>query len=49
VVHRHELRPTLARLCRILMKSPAIQPAAPPKPEVSDTAPADAAPAAPSA
>jgi len=24
VVHRHELRPTLARLCRLLMKGPAI-------------------------
>jgi acetyl-CoA carboxylase carboxyl transferase subunit beta len=22
VVHRHELRPTLARLCRVLMKAP---------------------------
>jgi acetyl-CoA carboxylase carboxyl transferase subunit beta len=27
VVHRHELRPTLARLCRLLMRSPAIEPA----------------------
>src|SRR5919201_280733 len=25
VVHRHELRPTLARLCRILTRSPAIE------------------------
>ena len=25
VVHRHELRPTLARLCRLLTKSPAIE------------------------
>ena len=24
VVHRHDLKPTLARLCRILTKSPAI-------------------------
>jgi acetyl-CoA carboxylase carboxyl transferase subunit beta len=24
VVHRHDLRPTLARLCRLLTKSPAI-------------------------
>jgi acetyl-CoA carboxylase carboxyl transferase subunit beta len=23
VVHRHELRPTLARLCRVLTKAPA--------------------------
>lgn len=29
VVHRHELRPVLARLCRLLMKAPAV----PPKPE----------------
>src|SRR6266567_1433311 len=26
VVHRHELRPTLARLCRLLTKSPAVEP-----------------------
>ena len=25
VVHRHDLRPTLARLCRLLTKSPAIE------------------------
>ena len=25
VVHRHELRPTLARLCRLLTKSPALE------------------------
>jgi acetyl-CoA carboxylase carboxyl transferase subunit beta len=30
VVHRHDLRPTLARLCRILTKSPAL--GAEPKP-----------------
>ena len=30
VVHRHELRPTLARLCRMLTKSPALEAA--PKP-----------------
>lgn len=24
VVHRHDLRPTLARLCRLLTKSPAL-------------------------
>jgi acetyl-CoA carboxylase carboxyl transferase subunit beta len=28
VVHRHQLRPTLARLCRVLMKTPAEGPAA---------------------
>src|ERR1700681_172590 len=36
VVHRHDLRPTLARLCRLLTRSPAIEtaskPAAPPEP-----------------
>ena len=25
VVHRHELRPTLARLCRLLTKAPALE------------------------
>ena len=30
VVHRHELRPTLARLCRILTKSPATENASKP-------------------
>jgi acetyl-CoA carboxylase carboxyl transferase subunit beta len=29
VVHRHDLRPTLARLCRILTKSPAVEPVKP--------------------
>jgi len=24
-VHRHDLRPTLARLCRLLTKSPAVE------------------------
>ena len=43
VVHRHELRPTLARLCRLLMKSPAVQSA--PKPALPDVPSADAAPA----
>ena len=53
VVHRHELRPTLARLCRLLTKSPALETA--PKPAPLVTAPAqivsapDAAPAAPHA
>jgi len=30
VVHRHELRPTLSRVCRVLMKAPALQAAAEP-------------------
>jgi acetyl-CoA carboxylase carboxyl transferase subunit beta len=29
VVHRHDLRPTLARLCRILTRSPAVEHAKP--------------------
>ena len=33
VVHRHELRPTLARLCRSLTKSPEIEVALPTPPE----------------
>jgi acetyl-CoA carboxylase carboxyl transferase subunit beta len=33
VVHRHDLRPTLARLCRLLTKSPAIEAVAKPAPE----------------
>jgi len=53
VVHRHELRPTLARLCRLLTKSPALaggpKPAAPmPMPSHTISAP-DVAPAAPHA
>ena len=51
VVHRHELRPTLARLCRLLTKSPALETAAKPAPPVTDAAPVvtgcGAAPAAP--
>jgi acetyl-CoA carboxylase carboxyl transferase subunit beta len=52
VVHRHDLRPTLARLCRLLTKSPA--PAAakpvPPAPEPAQIVSAlDAVPAAPHA
>jgi acetyl-CoA carboxylase carboxyl transferase subunit beta len=39
VVHRHELRPTLARLCRVLTKAPPAQPPA--------TLPAPAEPEAP--
>ena len=37
VVHRHDLRATLARLCRLLSKSPAIEVAAPkPTPEPAE-------------
>jgi acetyl-CoA carboxylase carboxyl transferase subunit beta len=35
VVHRHDLRPTLARLCRLLTKSPAIEAASKPAPQVT--------------
>jgi acetyl-CoA carboxylase carboxyl transferase subunit beta len=53
VVHRHELRPTLARLCRILTKSPATanesKPAAPVAMPATIPSPAEMAPAAPSA
>jgi acetyl-CoA carboxylase carboxyl transferase subunit beta len=38
VVHRHEMRPTLARLCRLLTKSPALETA--PKPAASIALPA---------
>jgi acetyl-CoA carboxylase carboxyl transferase subunit beta len=52
VVHRHEMRPTLARLCRLLMKSPAIE-TAPKVAAVANPAQivsaADVAPAAPHA
>jgi acetyl-CoA carboxylase carboxyl transferase subunit beta len=44
VIHRHEMRPTLARLCRILTKADAIKPpetaiaaAAAPAPDTTDT------------
>jgi acetyl-CoA carboxylase carboxyl transferase subunit beta len=37
VVHRHDLRPTLARLCRLLMRSPAIETASKPAPEPTAT------------
>jgi len=53
VVHRHDMRPTLARLCRLLTKSPALETASKPAPQV--TAPAqivtapDTVPAAPHA
>jgi acetyl-CoA carboxylase carboxyl transferase subunit beta len=35
VVHRHDLRPTLARLCRLLTKAPAPASAPKPAPQVS--------------
>src|SRR6185437_962035 len=35
VVHRHDLRPTLARLCRLLTKSPAPETASRPAPQVA--------------
>jgi acetyl-CoA carboxylase carboxyl transferase subunit beta len=53
VVHRHEMRPTLARLCRLLTKSPAPETASKPAPEVAAAAQIvsapEAAPAAPPA
>jgi acetyl-CoA carboxylase carboxyl transferase subunit beta len=52
-VHRHALRPTLARLCRLLTKSPAVETAAKPASQVVEPAhivsAADVAPAAPQA
>jgi acetyl-CoA carboxylase carboxyl transferase subunit beta len=52
VVHRHDLRPTLARLCRLLTKSPALE-AAKPAPQAAIPAPiasgAGLAPVAPHA
>jgi acetyl-CoA carboxylase carboxyl transferase subunit beta len=53
VVHRHDLRPTLARLCRLLTKAPAVETAS--RPAATSTVPVamasgpDAAPAAPPA
>ena len=38
VVHRHDLRPTLARLCRLLTKAPAVETAA--KPAARSSSPA---------
>jgi acetyl-CoA carboxylase carboxyl transferase subunit beta len=35
VVHRHDLRPTLARLCRLLTKSPAREAALKPPPQIT--------------
>ena len=53
VVHRHEMRSTLARLCRILTKSPALEAASKPAPEVTGPAQIvavlEAVPAAPQA
>jgi acetyl-CoA carboxylase carboxyl transferase subunit beta len=53
VVHRHELRPTLARLCRLLTKSPAAEtaPRSATQAAISSQAGsgADVAPAAPQA
>src|SRR5690242_18713496 len=53
VVHRHDLRPTLARLCRLFTKSPALETASKPAPKVTDPAQIvvapDAVPAAPHA
>jgi acetyl-CoA carboxylase carboxyl transferase subunit beta len=52
-VHRHDLRPTLARLCRLFTKSPALE--GTPKPTALLSAPVqilpapEVAPAAPSA
>jgi acetyl-CoA carboxylase carboxyl transferase subunit beta len=36
VVHRHEMRPTLARLCRLLTKSPALETVSKPVDPVTD-------------
>jgi acetyl-CoA carboxylase carboxyl transferase subunit beta len=52
VVHRHDLRPTLARLCRLLTKSPAMEAASKPVPPASAAqivSAADVAPPAPHA
>src|SRR4026209_473848 len=53
VVHRHELRPTLARLRRLLPNSPALETVSKPAPQVTDPAQIvsapDAVPAAPHA
>jgi acetyl-CoA carboxylase carboxyl transferase subunit beta len=53
VVHRHDLRPTLARLCRLLTKSPALESASKPVQPVTSAvqivAGPEVAPAAPHA
>ena len=46
VVHRHEMRPTLARLCRLFTKSPAPETASKPAPEVTMAAQIVSAPEA---
>jgi acetyl-CoA carboxylase carboxyl transferase subunit beta len=46
VVHRHEMRPTLARLCRLLTKSPALDVAQKPVPQITDPAQIVSAPEA---
>ncbi|GAB1717713.1 MAG: acetyl-CoA carboxylase carboxyltransferase subunit alpha [Nitrobacter sp.] len=46
VVHRHELRPTLARLCRLLTKAPAFDATAEPPTPTPDEAVAEAVQAA---
>jgi len=38
VVHRHDLKATIARLCRLLMKSPAPEQAASPEPSAAPAA-----------
>jgi acetyl-CoA carboxylase carboxyl transferase subunit beta len=51
VVHRHDLRPTLARLCRLFTKSPALDTVTKPAVQVATSATsssaAEMAPAAP--
>jgi len=53
VVHRHDLRPTLARLCRLLTRSPALEGASKPAQPVASPAQIvsapEVAPAAPHA
>jgi acetyl-CoA carboxylase carboxyl transferase subunit beta len=53
VVHRHELRPMLARICRLLTRSPAMEAVSKPAPQIEIPAQilpgADTAPAAPHA
>src|SRR5499426_3176722 len=42
VVHRHELRATLSKLCRILTKAPAVEPLPRPEPAVVENLPVPA-------
>jgi acetyl-CoA carboxylase carboxyl transferase subunit beta len=35
VVHRHDMRATLARLCRLLTKSPAVEAVSKPAPQIT--------------